>query len=465
MSRSVIEDLGDGCYRVKGDPWSIGSRYELDALIGNGSYGSVCRALDKNARPPRYVAIKKIWGVFQSRTDGLRCLREISILRRLEHPNVVGIVDVLDPTSEPITDLYVVFEFGGSDLSKLSSVLGRLLGAEEVRKIAYQLLCAVGYLHDSQVIHRDIKPANVLIDPETMCVKLADFGLSRVLMKGIKAAVTGQDQDAGRGAAGPTFDGAGAGAGAQTMPRFMSEHVVTRWYRSPEVILCHGFYSTKIDMWSIGCIYAELLGMMQSNRKPLFPGRSCFPFSPGDNRGSMQKVSPTDRLDQLNVILSVIGTPDEESIRSLHVTQDVRSYLKELKFVPPADLREKYPLASDEAIDLIRRMLLFNPDRRISIQDALKHRYFAGFPAPPVCPNAASAMLKMDLESVIGPREQMIRSLDALIRREIHRHHQGINEIAESSSGEAPQPDLAAPGLFSDPAAGQGPAAEDPMTE
>jgi len=107
--------------------------------------------------------------------------------------------------------------------------------------------------------------------------------------------------------------------------------------------------------------------------------------------------SPSDKLDQLNVILGVIGSPDQEAINAMHVTADVRAYLQQLKPTPPANLREKYPLASDAALDLLTRMLQFSPDRRIEISVALQHPYFAGFPAPPVCPSATQAMLRCPL--------------------------------------------------------------------
>jgi len=158
--------------------------------------------------------------------------------------------------------------------------------------------------------------------------------------------------------------------------RALTGHVVTRWYRAPELILLEHNYDAQIDIWSAGCIFAELLGMMRanipehSNRGPLFPGSSCFPLSP-ENKSKAKSYSRGSR-DQLKMIFDVIGTPTEDEFDCL--AKDARAYVKK-QFAPrPAvDLAEKYPGASANAVDLLERMLQFDAQKRITVDEALRH--------------------------------------------------------------------------------------------
>jgi len=161
------------------------------------------------------------------------------------------------------------------------------------------------------------------------------------------------------------------------MTRTLTTHVATRWYRAPELILLQD-YTSAVDMWSVGCIFAELLSMQcesvkwPHDRKPLFPGRSCFPLS-ADSAHTYQ-----DRRDQLNVIFGVIGTPSPQDIgASLPPGSAAQAYLKGLPHLPPRPLAEVYPGASQPALDLLQRMLLFNPNRRATVDDALKHSFLS----------------------------------------------------------------------------------------
>lgn len=156
-----------------------------------------------------------------------------------------------------------------------------------------------------------------------------------------------------------------------TVRRQLTKHVVTRWYRAPELILLQD-YSFAVDVWSVGCIFAELLSMQAEScpryqdRAPLFPGRSCFPLS------ADRPTTYSDKLDQLNVIFSVIGTPNDTDIEN---ASEVREYLQQLPKKAPRDLKEMYPGAPTEALDLLQKMLLFNPDARIRVADALNHPF------------------------------------------------------------------------------------------
>jgi len=166
------------------------------------------------------------------------------------------------------------------------------------------------------------------------------------------------------------------------MKRVLTGHVVTRWYRAPELILLEKDYGPAIDMWSVGCIFAELLGMMKESaptyldRKPLFPGKSCFPLSPDSNARIQANGFPVAKDDQLALIFDVLGTPEEADI-SYVSDQKANDYLKSYKPKQRQDLSKKYSGASKDQIDLLNKMLQFNPFFRISVQDALEHPCFA----------------------------------------------------------------------------------------
>jgi serine/threonine protein kinase len=158
--------------------------------------------------------------------------------------------------------------------------------------------------------------------------------------------------------------------------RQLTKHVVTRWYRAPELILIQP-YTTAVDIWSLGCIFAELLGMQRESipdfedRSPLFPGGKCYPLS-GD-------ADTEERVDQLNVIFSVIGTPSEEDIAEIGKANE---YIKTLGYIEPKRLENLYPAADPAALDLLRQMLKFNPNHRCTATEALDHDFFRGIRRP-----------------------------------------------------------------------------------
>jgi mitogen-activated protein kinase 1/3 len=166
------------------------------------------------------------------------------------------------------------------------------------------------------------------------------------------------------------------------MKRELTGHVVTRWYRAPEIILLEKDYGPAIDTWAIGCIFGELLGMMKENaptfmdRKPLFPGKSCFPLSPDKNATEQRKGFPFSSSDQLAVIFEVIGTPNE-SDRTFVTDQKAIEYLDSFPNRPKTDLQKVYPGATSEAIDFLQKTLVFNPFFRITLDDCFSHPFFA----------------------------------------------------------------------------------------
>lgn len=197
------------------------------------------------------------------------------------------------------------------------------LTSEHTRYFLYQLLRGLKYVHSANVIHRDLKPSNLLVN-ENCELKIGDFGMAR-----------------------------GLRSNSEESHSFMTEYVATRWYRAPELLLSLNHYSLAIDLWSVGCIFAEMLG-----RKQLFPGKHY--------------------VHQLQLILSVLGTPPESIIDAIRADR-VRSYVHSLPSRSAVPLAQLYPQAEAEALDLLGAMLRFDPRERISVTQALEHPYLVKY--------------------------------------------------------------------------------------
>merc|ERR1711970_728496 len=203
--------------------------------IGKGAYGVVCSA--SNSVTGERLAIKKISNAFDNVVDAKRMLREIKLLRHLQHENIVKIKDILPPPSlENFKDMYILYELMDTDLHQIIRS-SQPLSDEHCQYFIYQLLRGLKYIHSANVLHRDLKPSNLLLNANCD-LKVCDFGLAR------SAASTEDNQG------------------------FMTEYVATRWYRAPEIMLTFKEYTKAIDVWSVGCILAEML-----SGKPLFPGK------------------------------------------------------------------------------------------------------------------------------------------------------------------------------------------------
>ena len=279
--------------------WEIGTDYKCEKLLGQGSYGQVAQAIQLSTG--KRVAIKKMDNIFEDETDCKRILREVTLLRKLRHPCVVELIEICFPKDpENFTTIYVVMEFAESDLKKIlkSSINLQII---HIQTIVYNLLCAIKYLHESNVLHRDLKPANVLVN-EDCSIKLCDYGLARsitgvgtidIFKKDEKVSESMSVDESSKGVklnimGGPTEESKTAEEKKSStddsakredmrarllktkdmrknMKRELTGHVVTRWYRAPEIILLEKDYGPAIDIWAVGCIFAELLGMMAEN--------------------------------------------------------------------------------------------------------------------------------------------------------------------------------------------------------
>lgn len=278
--------------------------------IGEGTYGVVYKGRHKETG--KFVALKKIR--LESEEEGVpsTAIREISLLKELHHPNIVCLEDVLLQEKK----LYLVFEFLSMDLKKYIDSIpnNQLLDKMLVKSYLYQIIQGILYCHQRRILHRDLKPQNLLIDRQGL-IKIADFGLARAF--GIPV-------------------------------RVYTHEVVTLWYRAPEVLLGSHRYSTPIDIWSIGCIFVEMI-----TKRPLFHGDS--------------------EIDQLFRIFRTLGTPTEETWPGVSQLPDYKPTFPNWK---SNNLASSVKNLSKVGLDILQKMLTYYPPDRISAKDLILHSYF-----------------------------------------------------------------------------------------
>ncbi|KAK5136787.1 Cell division control protein 2 [Meristemomyces frigidus] len=313
--------------------------YQKMEKIGEGTYGVVYKARDLTTPDHRIVALKKIR--LEAEDEGVpsTAIREISLLKEMNDPNIVQLLNIVHADGHK---LYLVFEYLDLDLKKYMEALpvsqggrgkplsegvmdGRLghmgLGANMVKKFTAQLLEGTRYCHAHRILHRDLKPQNLLINKEGN-LKLADFGLARAF--GVPL-------------------------------RTYTHEVVTLWYRAPEILLGGRQYSTGVDMWSIGCIFAEM-----ATRKPLFPGDS--------------------EIDEIFKIFRVLGTPSEQEWPGVTSFPDFKASFPKWERKADEELvnADGVKVLGEEGLNLLEALLVYDPAGRVSAKQAVGHAYFDG---------------------------------------------------------------------------------------
>ncbi|KAG8439854.1 hypothetical protein GDO86_005864 [Hymenochirus boettgeri] len=303
--------------------WEVPERYQRLTPVGSGAFGSVCSAFDSKTR--QKVAVKKLSRPFQSLVHARRTYRELRLLKHMKHENVIGLLDVFTPSTsvQNFNEVYLVTNLMGADLNNI--VKCQKLTDDHIQFLIYQLLRGLKYIHSAGIIHRDLKPSNLAVN-EDCELRILDFGLAR------------QADDE------------------------MTGYVATRWYRAPEIMLNWMHYNQTVDIWSVGCIMAELL-----KGKALFPGN--------------------DYIDQLKRIMEVVGTPNSEFLMKIS-SEHARRYIESLPHMPQQDLKEVFHGANTLAIDLLEKMLILDSDKRIAATEALAHPYFVQYHDPDDEPEA-----------------------------------------------------------------------------
>jgi len=317
-------------FKVSGSKFEVPAHYTVLEPVGRGAYGVVCSA--QNNETGDYCAIKKIENVFEDISFSKRTLRELRILRQLKHENIIDITDIFIPQDyTSFSDVYVVSALMETDLTSILRS-SQPLNDSHCQFFLYQILRGCKYLHSAGIIHRDLKPRNLLVN-SNCDLKICDFGLARVNFTEMEFRLA-----------------------------HMTEYICTRWYRAPEILCCWTEYDSAIDVWSIGCIFAEML-----TRKPLFPG--------------------SNTKHQLELVLQQLGAPKQHeisAIRNVKCRQFIQQFIEQeaKSGRRPPNLADRFPQSSAAAVQLVEEMLTFSPSRRISVDEAIRHEYTAELYCP-----------------------------------------------------------------------------------
>ncbi|KAG0743273.1 hypothetical protein G6F57_001291 [Rhizopus arrhizus] len=298
------------------------TEYEFLDKLGEGTFGEVHKA--RNKRTGEFVALKRILMHNEKEGIPITAMREIKILKQLRNKNIVPLVDIAvdrgNPAKKEKGSIYMVFPYMDHDLAGLLDNPSVRLSQPQIKAYLKQLLEGTAYLHHNKILHRDMKAANLLIDNEGV-LQIADFGLAR--------GIEGENKE-------------------------YTNCVVTRWYRPPELLLGERKYTTAIDMWGVGCVFGELL-----KSRPILQGQ--------------------DDIDQLVRIFNLCGSPSTESMPNWQQLPDA----SKVKF-EPSERRviDEYAKYDPLAADLLDKLLVLDPSKRLTALEALEHDYFYATPLP-----------------------------------------------------------------------------------
>jgi mitogen-activated protein kinase 1/3 len=298
--------------------FNISQNFKIIKVLGEGAYGVVVLAV--HIPTGTNVAIKKIVP-FHKLLFCLRTLREIKLLSKFRnHENIIQLYDVQKPLDfEHFNEVYLIQEYMPTDLHRV--IVNEHLTNDHIRYLIYQVLRGLKMMHLAHVIHRDLKPSNILIDGNCD-LKICDLGLSRVVLDD---AVEGFTE--------------------------MTEYVATRWYRAPEIMLTLSQYSSAVDMWSVGCILAELF-----RGKPLLPGK--------------------DYRHQVLLVMQFLGSPTAGDLAYITSPRTL-AYMRSLPRFEAVDFSRAFPQCDPQGLDLMSRLLMFSPSKRLTVEQALAHPYVA----------------------------------------------------------------------------------------
>ncbi|CAD5210169.1 unnamed protein product [Bursaphelenchus okinawaensis] len=309
-----------------------GSPYEVEQMIGIGAYGQVRQAIDvKNQKP---VAVKRIVDAFGTYVLAKRNLREVRILRRLQHKNIISVLDMFVVPASHGRDIFLVMDLMETTLHKIVHST-QTLTDKHVKYFLYQILCGLKYLHSGGIIHRDLKPDNLLVNADCL-LKIADFGMARSM----ESLRTEEDS-------------------------VMTQYVQTRWYRAPELLFSMLDYDVKVDIWSVGCILCEMI-----MRRQLFPGREA--------------------ANQIKMIVFYLGTPSKEILDKI-TSKLIRDWITSFGHREPLPWKAILDKASPKVVDLAEKLLKMAPWDRLTAEQALSHPYLSLYHVPeeePICPQA-----------------------------------------------------------------------------
>uniref|UniRef100_A0A8C5CCW1 mitogen-activated protein kinase n=1 Tax=Gadus morhua TaxID=8049 RepID=A0A8C5CCW1_GADMO len=302
--------------------WEVPERYKSLLPVGSGAYGSVCSSFDE--KTCRKIAVKKLSRPFQSIIHAKRTYRELRLLKHMNHENVICLLDVFTPATslKEFNEVYFVTHLMGADLNNI--VKCQKLTDDHVQFLIYQILRGLKYIHSADIIHRDLKPSNLAVN-EDCELKILDFGLAR-----------------------HTDDE-------------MTGYVATRWYRAPEIMLNWMHYNMTVDIWSVGCIMAELL-----------TGRTLFPG--------------TDHINQLQQIMRLTGTPPA-SLISRMPSHEARNYINSLPQMAKRNFADVFIGANPQGNTTHERCWFWTRTKRLTAAEALVHPYFAQYHDPDDEPN------------------------------------------------------------------------------
>lgn len=356
ISTNDNHDRSRALYDLENAHFCIDARYKVDKVLGKGSYGTVCSAVD--TKSTNKVAIKKVSNIFDKEVLLKRAVRELKLMVHFRgHRNIVNLKDLDIIYDKPYDGLYCYQDLVENDLTHVI-FSGIQFSEFHILSFIYQILCGLKYIHSADVIHRDLKPGNILVTNKGQ-LQICDFGLAR----GINSKYTGFNSPP------------------------ITNYVATRWYRAPELILSKSEYTKAVDLWAVGCILGELYG-----RKPMFMGNN--------------------QLHQITEISKILGNPTLEVIRKYNwklyspgaaalaggkdaeVTKksqySINTVAPRLQY-PGIALLKLYPYACEKALGMLQSLLYWDPDSRLNVEQALSHSFLAEIRSPenePVHPTA-----------------------------------------------------------------------------